>query len=58
MHDLGMIVDTAHMNHQSMMDVIRIAKKPVLNSHSNLKHFCAHTRNVEDEFLYALKDNG
>lgn len=58
MHDLGMIVDTAHMNHQSMMDVIRIAKKPIMNSHSNLKHFCAHTRNVEDEFLYALKDNG
>lgn len=58
MHDLGMIVDTAHMNHQSMMDVVRIAKKPILNSHSNLKHFCAHTRNVEDEFLYALKDNG
>lgn len=57
MHDLGMIVDTAHMNHQSMMDVIRIAKKPIMNSHSNLKHFCSHTRNVEDEFLYALKDN-
>jgi membrane dipeptidase len=58
MNNLGMVVDTAHMSHESMMDVLSCAPSPVLNSHSNLKHFCPHTRNVEDDFLKALADNG
>jgi membrane dipeptidase len=58
MNHQGMIIDTAHMNHQSMMDVVRCSKKPILNSHSNLKAFASHTRNVEDEFLDALAQNG
>lgn len=57
MNMLWMIIDTAHMNHTSMMDVIRYSSKPIMNSHSNLKHFCAHPRNVEDAFLVALKNN-
>ncbi len=46
------------MNHASMMEVAELSLKPILNSHSNLKHFCAHARNVEDEFLVALQKNG
>jgi membrane dipeptidase len=53
-----MIVDTAHMNHQSMMDVVKISKKPILNSHSNIKTLYNHTRNVQDTFLDALVQNG
>lgn len=58
MNSQWMIVDTAHMNHQSMMDVVKISKKPILNSHSNIKVLNDHTRNVEDEFIDALARNG
>jgi microsomal dipeptidase-like Zn-dependent dipeptidase len=58
MNALGIIIDTAHMSHASMMQTVALSTKPILNSHANLKHFCAHTRNVEDAFLYALKENG
>jgi len=58
MNTLWMIIDTAHMNHASMMEVADLSSKPILNSHANLKHFCSHARNVEDEFLLALQKNG
>ena len=57
MNTLGMIIDTAHMSHAAMMEVAEISSKPILNSHANLKHFCPHPRNVEDEFLFALQKN-
>lgn len=49
-----MIIDTAHMNHKAMMDVLETSKKAIINSHSNLKAFCDHSRNVYDEFLLLL----
>lgn len=57
MQKLWIIVDTAHMNHQSMMDTLSVATKPILNSHSNLRSLTQHPRNVRDEFLDALKEN-
>jgi membrane dipeptidase len=57
MNTLGMIIDTAHMSHTAMMEVVEISSKPIVNSHANLKHFCPHPRNVEDEFLFALQKN-
>lgn len=57
MNQLGMILDTAHMNHASMMESLKISKKPVINSHSNLLSYTQHPRNVSDEFLYALAEN-
>lgn len=58
MNSQWMIIDTAHMNHASMMDVIHCSKKPILNSHSNIRTLHNHTRNVEDEFIDALPQNG
>lgn len=58
MNELWMIVDTAHMNHQSMMDVVKLSTKPILNSHSNIKTLHHHTRNIEDEFIDAIAING
>lgn len=58
MNQYGMLIDTAHMNHQAMMETVGASKKPILNSHSNLMHFFNHSRNVTDEFLHALAQNG
>lgn len=39
-----MIIDTANMNHQSMVDVYKYTKKPIMNSHTSVG-------NIKDEFL-------
>jgi len=52
----GVIIDTAHMNHRAMMETLIISNRPIINSHSNLKAFSSHPRNVEDEFIRALAD--
>ena len=57
MNKKWMIVDTAHMSDRAMMDVCRIAEKPIINSHSNLKAHKQHTRNVSDNFLKELAKN-
>lgn len=57
MNNKWMIIDTAHMNHESMMDVVKFSEKPIINSHSNLKSFHNHTRNVEDEFIRMIVKN-
>ncbi len=58
MDRLWMIIDTAHMSHPSIMDVVSISKKPIINSHSNIQALYNHPRNVQDEFLVALEKNG
>lgn len=58
MNALWMVIDTAHMNHRSMMEVLSISSEPIINSHSNLKFFNqSHSRNVEDSFLHWLYKN-
>lgn len=47
----NMIIDTANMNWESMSDVYKYTKKPIMNSHTNLKTLYNHSRNVTDEFL-------
>jgi len=54
----GVIIDTAHMNHRAMMETLTISHRPIINSHSNLKAFSPHPRNVTDEFVRALADRG
>lgn len=52
-----MIIDTANMNNQSMLDVYKYTKRPIMNSHTNIKALFDHSRNVTDEFLdYVARD--
>ena len=46
-----MIIDTANMNHDSMTDVYKYTKNPIMNSHTNIKTLYNHSRNVSDDFL-------
>lgn len=46
-----MIIDVAHMNPQSMIETYRFAKRPLLNSHTNIMSLCQDNRNITDEFL-------
>jgi membrane dipeptidase len=58
MERLGMIVDVSHLCEASFNDVLEIAKKPVIASHSNSKALCNHVRNLSDRQLAEIKANG
>ncbi|MBN8500683.1 MAG: dipeptidase, partial [Sphingomonadales bacterium] len=58
MQRLGMLVDISHVSEETMLDVLRIAKAPVIASHSNAFGVNPHPRNVPDSALDALKANG
>lgn len=58
MNDLGIIVDISHIAPQGFWDVIKYSKAPIVASHSNAKALCSHRRNLTDEQLLALKENG
>jgi len=51
MESKKMIVDVANMNPQSMIETYRFAKRPLLNSHTNIMSLYNDSRNITDEYL-------
>jgi membrane dipeptidase len=58
MNRLGMIVDVSHLSERGFWDVVEISGQPIIASHSNAKSVCSHRRNLTDEQILALKNNG
>jgi membrane dipeptidase len=58
MNRLGMMVDVSHISDKAFFDVIGLTGYPVIASHSNARAVCDHPRNLNDEMLLALRDNG
>ena len=58
MNELGMIIDLSHMSDKGFYDAIKASKKPVITSHSNADSVCKSLRNLTDDMLYKLADNG
>ncbi|HMB72073.1 MAG TPA: dipeptidase, partial [Gammaproteobacteria bacterium] len=58
MNDLGMMVDISHASKQAALDAIALSRAPVIGSHSSVHALTAHVRNMDDETLLALRDNG
>jgi membrane dipeptidase len=58
MNRLGMIIDVSHAHDETFWDVIRLSKAPVVASHSACRALSPHHRNLSDEMLKALAENG
>jgi len=53
-----MIIDLAHTSPKTIDDVLKIAKRPVLVSHTGVKGTCDNQRNLSDAQLRAISANG
>lgn len=58
MERLGILVDVSHASDATFWDVLEIATKPVIASHSSTDAFQEHHRNLNDQQLRAIAANG
>lgn len=58
MNRIGMIVDISHVSDKTFWDVMAVATKPVIASHSSCRALCDVPRNMTDDMLRAVARNG
>ena len=58
MNKWGMMIDVSHPSKEAMRDMIELSKAPIIASHSSCRALCEHSRNLDDEQLEWMKQNG
>lgn len=58
MNRLGMLVDISHVSDKVMHDALDVSTAPIIASHSGARGIANHTRNVPDDVLKRLPQNG
>jgi microsomal dipeptidase-like Zn-dependent dipeptidase len=58
MNRCGILIDLAHSNERSALDIIEASEKPVVDSHSNPRALEESTRNTSDVVMRALAHSG
>ncbi len=58
MNKEGIMIDVSHPSKESMRQIIELSKAPIIASHSSARALCNHSRNLDDEQLQWLKENG
>ena len=50
--------DVSHLSDAGFWDLVRMAKRPIVASHSNARAVCPHRRNLTDDQFRAIRDLG
>ena len=58
MNKWGIMVDVSHPSKQANIQAIKLSRAPVIASHSGARALCDHSRNLDDEQLELIKQNG
>ncbi|GHA31985.1 peptidase M19 [Salinimicrobium marinum] len=58
MNRLGMMIDISHPSKEAIRQMIELSEAPVIASHSSARALGHHSRNLDDEQLEWLKENG
>jgi membrane dipeptidase len=58
MNRVGMMVDVSHASKATALEAMRLSRAPVIASHSSVLALTNHARNMDDETLLALRDDG
>lgn len=58
MNRLGIMIDVSHGNDSVFYDAITMSKAPIIASHSNARSVTDHRRNMTDEMLKLMAENG
>src|SRR5690606_13690208 len=58
MNKYGMMIDISHPSKEAMRQIIALSKAPIIASHSSARALSNHSRNLDDEQLEWIKENG
>lgn len=58
MNKYGIMVDISHPSKEAIKQMITLSKAPVIASHSSVRSISNHSRNLDDELLKMIKENG
>ncbi|MDP9000730.1 MAG: dipeptidase [Myxococcota bacterium] len=58
MNDLGMMIDVSHVSDATFFDAVHASRLPLIASHSSSRALANRPRNMTDDMLRAVRDNG
>ena len=58
MNRLGIMVDISHPSIDAISQMLDLSVAPVIASHSSARALTNHTRNLSDDMLLRVKENG
>ncbi len=58
MNKWGIMIDLSHPSKEANIQTLKLTKAPVIASHSSARAIADHSRNLDDEQLVLIKQNG